>query len=277
MKHIQLESIFKENHISAFLLDASGVIYNDAGLIPGIQQAIQTAQEIAPVFLVTNNSYLYVQRIAEKLQDSQIHIESDHIISSGLGLSQYPPISDQLSGKNIFIYGQESSYQYVKDAPIKAIVATTEKADVIIIASSLSEPENTKTRRMIETHLKHHPKTPIICCNPDRHVLGENGELKKVIGYDAEQIEKNTDIKIQWFGKPHQNYAMMVANMLEKQKIKLNQSVWFFDDNIENVINMKTYLGIEGCWVTDTGLGCHYREEIPTNIKMISSFSLEKE
>ena len=64
---IHLSQLLEEKKLKTFLLDASGVIYTDYGVINGVTQCIQVLNQIGSVFLVINNSYSYPTFIQKRL------------------------------------------------------------------------------------------------------------------------------------------------------------------------------------------------------------------
>ena len=254
-----LKHFIKKNKLSTFFLDASGVLYNNLGTLPHIPNVIKALQKIGSIYIITNNSYLNVSDIAKKFQKNNLSIDKESIVSSGMGLELDPAIVNIIHNKPVYIFGSKSSHQYVKKV-VSKVVDSPQEAAAIILTSSLKENHETRFDTL-QTYLKKNPK-PVICCNPDK-VVKDTRSLKKVIGYYANQLEKNLNTPLHWIGKPLPNFSKIIT-----QKIQFNPtSTLFVDDNLENVIALKKHLGIHGCWITQTGIS--YRKNIHKHIQSL--------
>lgn len=249
---MKLKEFLSESNFNAILFDASGVIYSNYGIIKGATETIEHSQSLATTFLVTNNSYSYPNFIHDHLKSASIIIKEPQIISSGHGLATDPQILDIITGKKVYFLGRDESKQYILDAPIKSLSKSAFDADVIILANYTPTPVSNQLNEIIKA-AQNNPNIPIICCNPDIQI--RSGEsLLKVMGHYANEIQKKVSQKIHWYGKPYKNFSDYVAVILNQQNIKPSKKVIFFDDNIQNVVNMQNDIGISGCWVKNTGI-----------------------
>lgn len=234
-------------------MDASGVIYNDAGIIKGVKESIEKMKKKGSVFVVTNNSFQWTTTISRHLQKNGIHINESHIISSGFGLSQNEDISSLIYNQNIYVYGSKDSHKYIKQAKPKEIVSSIGDSNVIVLTSSYLS-KNLEEIESIVSHIYKKGPIPIICCNPDIVVAGKK-KLIKVIGYYANLLEKRIGKPILKIGKPFPNFSHIVQSHLKKYIPRYSSNeVCFFDDNLENVIQLQKDLKIHGCWIKDTGI-----------------------
>lgn len=249
-----LTELIKVHQIKTILADAFGVLYNDQGLFHGMKQTFSILkQNKIQLILLTNNSNEYTDIIAKKFSGFQIPIPPEHIISSGHGLALDPDTQKLIKGKNVYVFGTKSSYQYVYDAQPNQITDDLKKAKTIIMTAHLNTKQYQEHYTKMLNFLKKNKEIPVICCNPDRYVLTTEG-LYPVIGFWAEQLEKLANIKIHWIGKPYQNFSEVVRKKLEMMGIQTTHQVCFFDDNLDNVSRMVTDLDILGAVVSDTGL-----------------------
>tara|TARA_Y200000002_G_scaffold376761_1_gene381161 strand:- start:509 stop:1357 length:849 start_codon:yes stop_codon:yes gene_type:complete len=250
---MKLKEFLRKNKFDAILFDASGVIYSDNGITPGATKTIKLSQEIASTYVVTNNSYSYPNYIHNHLKKAaNVIINEDHIISSGHGLATDPEILNLITNKTVYFLGRDVSKQYILDAPIKTLTQTPENADVIVLANYTPSPNCTLLSTIINA-ANQNPKIKIICCNPDVKIRSEETVLH-VMGYYAHEIQKDIPQKIHWYGKPYKNFSDYVEIVLKQHNITPNKRVIFFDDNIQNVVNMQNDIGIFGCWVKKTGI-----------------------
>lgn len=231
-----------------YLLDASGVIYNDGRPFPGVVETIQSLQRKAAVYLATNNTSASPQEIAESLGRMGIQIPVSHILSSGLTLAADPELQQWVSGKPVFLYGLPGAEIYVTAAG-GYLVSDPEAALAVVFthatAAALSDPLFCR----MAAHQHQHPDRPMICLNPDRYVVS-GATLYPVVGHIAERFPE-----MRWAGKPHDNYAWHVIRpALLQASIMVDDHVTFVDDNPDNVAAMCRCLGISGVVVTETGL-----------------------
>ena len=205
------------DNFNTYMFDAAGVIYTDKGILPNMPSIIKKCQKKSPVFLVTNNSYMYPTFIAERLAKSDIHFKIDQIISSG-AVKYDEALSLLLRDQTVYVLGEETSIPYFIDAKCKEITKQLDQASVIILAAFLRDYSDNMISDIIE-HVKTHPNKPIICCNPDRYVVGKNGP-HPVVGLYAEQIERAINRPIIWFGKPHENFFKCCEINFNSKKYK---------------------------------------------------------
>ncbi len=234
-----------------YLLDASGVIYNDGIPFPGVVDTLRYLQSKSPVYIATNNTSASPEEIAKSLSHMGIHVPVSHILSSGLTLAADPELCPCVAGKSVFLYGLPSAGVYVLAAQGR-LVSTPEAAEVFVLThatpGSVSDP---MFCRMAD-HQRRHPEIPMICLNPDRYVVSGDS-LYPVAGHVAAQFPH-----VRWAGKPHDNYAQhVIASTLMRAGIALDTDVTFVDDNPDNVREMCRCLGISGVVVTETGLARH--------------------
>mgnify|MGYP003971931631 CR=1 FL=1 len=248
-----LIDFLKKSNFDAILFDASGVIYSNNGITPGAADTIKQSQEAAPTYVVTNNSYSYPNYIRNHLKKAaNIIIEEKKIISSGHGLATDPKILDIITDKIVYFLGREISKQYILDAPIKSLAKSPINADVIVLANYTPSPNCTLLQSIIDA-ANQNPNIKVICCNPDVEI--RSGEtLLHVMGYYAHKVQKNIPQTIYWYGKPYKNFSNFLARVLKQHNITPSKKILFFDDNIQNVVNMQNDIGISGCWVKKTGI-----------------------
>ena len=239
------------DYCHTFLLDASGVLYNEKGVIPQAVATVRRMQARGAVFVVTNNSCHSPAVISAALAHDGYQLPADHIFSSGYGLSEDPDIAASLRGKTVFFVGYEDSKVYMQSTGYAGF-ASLAQADVIVISSSIGAAAEEMVVR-VKAALVHRPR-PVICCNPDHYVRGLGQDLIPVAGYYAAQIEA-AGFPVHWIGKPLENYSQMIARRLKARGVNLDAGVCFFDDNPVNVMNMQMHLGISGCWIRETGIG----------------------
>ena len=256
MKPLTLKQIIEDKQPTQFLFDASGVLYNKAdSLIDGALETInQIRKRNINICLLTNNSKHSPEHIIKWFKPHGVEFKEHEIISSGLGLHWSDSIQKTIENKVCFVQGANSSYPYVNLAKPKKITSNINDAEVIICTSFDSADEENYFDR-IKNFLLKNPKTPIICCNPDKYIHNEEA-IRPVVGYWVHKLEKETKTKAQWFGKPYPDMYHLVNDHLKKHfKKEIDKGTWFFDDNPLNIQNfVDTYPTANGVFTHKTGL-----------------------
>ena len=240
--------------VSHFLIDASGVLYTDEGVVLGAKDAIQKLQALnKSVFLVTNNTSLSPSGIQKYLAAKSIFLPEEDILSSGLGLRWDKEANSLIYGKRCYVYGWDGSRFYVEYAG-GLCVDDIQEAEVVVVLASL-DTDNKEEVSKIVSFLNDNPEASVICGNPDRYVMGLNG-LFPVCGFYAEKINHRIHQEVHWIGKPHDNFSEGLKRYLKNEReLDLDKkNACFFDDNLENVISLSAVLSISGALITDTGL-----------------------
>ena len=238
--------IASQSRWGAFLVDASGVLYNESGIIPGAQAAWKALNTAAPTFMVTNNTCDSPEEIADRLSGVGFEILAEQIISSGFGLANDHPTRELLVDQRVYWVG----YPGAKDSYLAGTgaisVDSIESASRVVIGSSI--PGMAGILDQIELS-----QLPVICCNPDLYIRGIGESRFPVAGYYAKILE-DRGIPIHWIGKPLPNFSAVVKTLIEQKGASLHSGACFFDDNPNNVLAMQSHLDISGCWIQQTGI-----------------------
>jgi ribonucleotide monophosphatase NagD (HAD superfamily) len=243
-----LDQILSLGNFNCFLIDATGVLYNDMGPTLHIGKTIQRLQALGTVTVVTNNSSYSRAHISRRLHTYDVPIKDSEILSSGDGLLFDADLNRLVRDRSCFVFGNESSHPYVIDAG-GIVCDLIQNSEVVLLMSSLKERQDAFQKHVVD-FLRSRPEIPVICCNPDEYVLGPNDCLIPVMGYFAKQMEVRLDRKFIWMGKPYRNFSDIVRLRLPCEV----QEILFFDDNPENVTALEAHLGLSGCVIRDTGL-----------------------
>ncbi len=254
-----LRDILGERQFTSFLVDASGVLYNDSGSVPNISRTIAHLQSLGDVFLATNNSSQSPPSIKRNLESIGIFFEQSRILSSGMGLHYDEKISQLIANKRCYVVGYLDSHYYVKLAG-GDIVTSLEDAECIVLTASIEASIRLESTALLE-FCHRHPDIPVVCCNPDHFVRGLGQTKVSVIGYYASLLELEIKNPFYWVGKPHPNYSHMVSRLLTQYRVPFGQNTLFFDDNPENVVTMQNELDIIGCLIKDTGISHEFSLE----------------
>lgn len=256
----------------AFLLDASGVLYNNGVPYPGIPETVQRLQKTGAVYLATNNTSASPSQIHQYLRTIGISIPVSHILSSGLTLTEDPSLYTLVAQKKVFVYGHRSTRYYVYQAGGRC-VDTPQEAEVFVLTHATPEAHQDPVLQDMLTQSHTYPDLPVLCINPDRYVVSGK-TLYPVVGHVAALFPT-----VIWAGKPHDNYTLwVIRKTLLNAGITPNRRVVFVDDNPDNVIHMCAILGISGIVVTETGLAAHHPwretcDTLPEHIQVLGSLA----
>lgn len=255
---ISSEQLIETQKITLSLIDASGVIYDEEGVIPTAPTTIQKLQSLGPAILVTNNSYHAPKTISNRLKKMGVDMPISHIFSSGFGLSLDPDMRSYIDGKSVFLFGQPDSEAYVKLAG-GHLVSQASQAEVVVLASTSGPQKNEAFRKEVMAEKIRRPELPILCCNPDTYIRGKRNTLFPVIGIEGLLLEKELNTQILWTGKPFKNYYLLLKQwLLDNHNVIPDENSYFFDDNINNVRAMQAHLGVKGCCISETGIYPHH-------------------
>ncbi len=248
----QLSKFIKHHEIKVALIDAAGVLYNTDGPIPSARPWLDKAQ--CQVVLATNNTYCHIQDIQDRLSQQGIQLPKDHIISSGLGLADLPEIKAHIQDQHVYVFGSKMSEEYILRANPKSITQTLDKADVIVLSSTLKSDHESRFSEVCN-HLKQYPQTPVICSNPDQIIASNQGK-KTVIGSTAKQLE-TMGHPVTWVGKPYPNFSQVVKQHCLKLGYEPGPQMCFIDDNPFNLQQLCQDLNLKSILITDTGIATH--------------------
>jgi ribonucleotide monophosphatase NagD (HAD superfamily) len=252
-------SDFSTDHYHTYLIDLSGVICNENGILSHAVQSIRRLQEKGRVFLLTNNTCDSPLAMSVWMKKHDIHIQPEVIISSGIALLKNSFCREHVYNKQVFVVGTHGSKVYVQEAG-GVVVPHFSEAETVVIASSAGPKSDAIFSELIQ-QLRECPK-PVICCNPDRYVRSEGGSLFPVAGYYAQRVETETNLPLFWIGKPTSSFSEVVKIVLTEHHIPIDKGICFFDDNPKNLCALQDDLGITGCWIKNTGIDFLFEAQI---------------
>jgi ribonucleotide monophosphatase NagD (HAD superfamily) len=233
-------------------LDAYGVIYNNKGFFDSMPAVFDYCKANSiPIMMLTNNATQSINIIYNKMKQFNLPVPKDHIVSSGCGLYDLPDLTPIVKNRSVFVYGYDSSKQYVIDAG-GTCVDSPHHADVIVMAASVGS-KNHSVYRQVFLALNDNPNCPVICINPDHYVYNSDGFMR-VMGFYAhtmaKQLNRNDFI---WMGKPFNTFSDLVKRRLNQLNYNPSQLI-FCDDNPINIHRLTHDLGCQGVVITGTGI-----------------------
>lgn len=250
---IGFREIVEQSGASVFFIDASGVIYDDHGTIPGAAAAMAWLQDRGDVFVVTNNTFQCPDTISARLEVVHgISVAPPYILSSGRGLSEDVAFSSVISGALCYVVGSADSDWYVHAAGGEVVSALADADVVVLLASSHGSMAQYDA---VIAENKRRPSLTLVCANPDVYVQPRDQEKIPVIGYYARYIDESVGGGMLWMGKPEPCFSAVVDQYVSRQLGReLGADFVFVDDNIDNVRQLCGDLGGIGCVPQTTGL-----------------------
>ncbi len=241
------------------LVDAFGVLYDQDGVFEESAACVRAFLSAGkPVVVVTNNTSLAPNTIAERLHAMGMPIAPEFIVSSGRGLAWDPTCQRAMAGRSVFLLGADEAGVYVTDASGRC-VPTLADADAVVLACIAQDDS---VYDAIIEHKNQHPQCPIFCINPDRYIPVGNQRVP-VVGYFAERIEQSTG-SVHWMGKPLPAFSEVVRTYCAAVLgVSVDKNWVFVDDNPDNVRQMTQDLGVQGLVSVATGLAQSWPTPLP--------------
>jgi len=160
-----------EARYSALLLDAYGVLVDEAGPLPGAPALVERLNRTGKPYLVLTNSASHLpEAMAAMLGRRGVPVPSERVVTAGVLLAPYLATSG-LTGSRCLVLGTADAFRYVERAgglPIEPHPAAD--AEVVVIADQAGFPlpealdvAVTLCLRRLDAGLGLH----LVLCNPD--------------------------------------------------------------------------------------------------------------
>lgn len=198
MQH--LSSIFEITpNYDAYILDLWGVIHDGSALYPGVRETLARLSEEGKQIVFLSNAPRRAFKAAKVLAALGV-AESmyDHVITSGEAVYHYLSTQQEF-GKNYYYLGPDKDLDILDGLDYSR--AGLANADFILNVGffndfqTLEEMESIlKTALML--------RRAMICVNPDKVVVKQNGDRLLCAGLLAEAYEKMGG-RVLWYGKPY--------------------------------------------------------------------------
>lgn len=169
LRAVKIASVLPQYH--TVLLDAYGVLVNQAGAIPGAAAFLRGLQARGqPYFLLTNDASRSPGTIAARFAGFGLSIPEAQIITSGSLLTAYFA-AQKLQGARCLVFGPADSHAYVRAAggePLAPVMGAEADALVVCDDSGVEllpalEAAVTWAMRRLDRGLP----APMLLCNPD--------------------------------------------------------------------------------------------------------------
>lgn len=261
-----LPSIEMEVLISRYavlLLDAYGVLVNDAGGLPGAAELIcELNRRQKPYYLLTNDASKLPSTASERFLSYGLPIESHRVITSGSLLAGYFK-DHNLAGARCAVLGPEDCAQYIADAGGR-VVPPAEGFDAVVIGDESGYPfvetVDTVIAELIHKVDRREP-VHLVLPNPDLIYPKAGGGFGLASGSIAALIEAALQLRypncsrlrFDRLGKPH------AAIFEEALKRSGTMDMVMIGDQLETDIRGANAFGLDsalvGTGITDLSAG----------------------
>lgn len=236
-----------------FILDVSGVLYDEEAAFPGVLNMINTLREAKKRLIIFSNSprpnSVVEQRLVQKGFPGELEIFTSGDIARALIKSTYGDAA-------VYHLGKERNQDLLNDLPVTE-TPHLEKADFILVTLFTEEHEDPFS---YETELKKIVQCgqPIICANPDIRAM--NGlKIRRTAGFYAKWLE-DLGADVLYTGKPKKEayeYLWHFSGLTDKEKAR---SV-MVGDTLETDIHGANVFGIKSHLVLTGNTGREARQE----------------
>jgi len=268
---------FLLNKSEGLILDIWGVLWDGIAIYPDAKKTLSFFKKNNIPVILLSNAPRKSSIVAKKL--SNIGIKPNlykKIISSG------DVCKNQLIDKNVNINGTKYYFIGLKEdndllKNTKFIESNSYKEADFILLTGPRSFDDTPEDYLNELKSCISFKLPMICANPDKIIIRQNGEKIFCAGAISELYEKLGG-KVKYFGKPYNNIFLEAINFLKKINPNLNlQNISIIGDGLEtdilggNSVNISSILVTSG--ILSYSLKTQYGEMPNINLfnKIISS------
>lgn len=242
MQH--LSSIFDiTSDYDALILDLWGVVHDGTALYPGVRETLAKLHEQKKQIVFLSNAPRRAFKAAQVLASLGVaETMYDHVITSGEAVYHYLSAQTEF-GKNYYYLGPDKDLDILDGLDYKR--AGLANADFILNVGFFNDFQTLEEMdSILKTALI--LSRPMICVNPDRVVVKQNGERLLCAGLLAEAYEKKGG-RVLWYGKPHAEvYRLCMRRFdgIDKRKVLA------VGDGIETDILGASKQGIASVFVT---------------------------
>jgi len=239
------------------LLDAYGVLVDEAGALPGAVELIRRLNELRkPYYVVTNDASKLPATAAKRYQRFELSVDADCIITSGSLLASYFS-SHGFNGVRCAVLGTEDSLEYVRLAGGR-VVSPTDGFDVLVIADESGFPfletANAALTFICQAVDRDQP-VHLVLTNPDLTYPSSDQRLGFAAGSVAAMFETvlrsryphRDDLRFGRLGKPD---ATLFAEAVRRSGTR---NAVMVGDSLETDIRGARAFGLDAAWLTVDG------------------------
>ena len=235
--------------IRAIVFDLDGTVYEGENLVDGVLEAINSlVHQGFEIYFCTNNSTRTRQEFANKLIHLGIETTSDSIFSAGYAAAHYLA---NAGIKQVSLLGTPGLKNELCAAGL-TIVDELDKGQTLVVGldPTISYSSMTSFAVLLGKNM------PVIACNRDRWIPGNNGELKPGCGIMVELVEALLGRKVDFVaGKPN----TLLLEMLSRQSGFNKDELLIIGDSLESDVALAKAFGSP--WVLYAPRGCENSQD----------------
>jgi glycerol-1-phosphatase len=236
------------------LLDAYGVLVDDADVLPGAVELIRRLNDLRkPYYIVTNDASKLPATAAKRYQRFGLSVDADRIITSGSLLASYFA-SQGFNGVRCAVLGTEDSLEYVRLAGGR-VVSPSDGFEVLVIADESGFPfldtANAALTFICQAVDRDRP-VHLVLTNPDLTYPSSDQRIGFAAGSVAAMFDtalrsrypQRNELRFTRLGKPD---ATLFAEAVRRSGTR---NVVMVGDSLETDIRGARAFGLDGAWLT---------------------------
>ncbi len=227
----------------AFILDLWGVIHDGQKLYPGVRDTLVELREQGKQIIFLSNAPRRANKAEQVLASLGVtHDMYDHVITSGEAV--YRHLSEHVEwGRHYFYIGPDKDLDILDGLNFSrsGLAQSNFILNVGYLYDGQPLEELDKTLRSA-----HALGLPMVCVNPDRVVVRQNGER---LGCAGEIADEYTRIggHVVWFGKPYRDvYHLCLRRFVDAQPSR----ILAVGDSLETDILGANHAGVDSVLIT---------------------------
>ena len=268
---------FMINDSEGLILDIWGVLWDGINVYPEALKTLEKLRKLNIPIILLSNAPRKSEIVSEKLLKIGIRIDLyDKIISSGdVCRSELIKNANLVSGLKYYFIGLKEDNDLLNNTKFQESHSPKD-SDFVLITGPRDFNHTLKdyTEELKEC-LKN--KLPMICANPDKIVVRQNGKKIFCAGAIAEDYKKLGGT-VKQFGKPHKNVFLEALKFLKMLSPKINfNNVSIIGDGLDtdilggNSVQINTILITSGILSHTLNIQYGQRPDLKKLNKVISS------
>ncbi len=263
------------NNYDAFIIDIWGVLWDGIEAYKYAKLTLKKLKEKNKNIILLSNAPRRAKIVSDKLSSIGINNNLyDSIVSSGEVcreecLSNNKKLS--LLGENYYFIGQELDRGIAVNLEIKEVSSIYRSSFLLVCGTRDFDHTLGHYKKELNQALKYN--LPLVCANPDKVVIRQNGQLITCAGILADYYQNNGG-EVFRYGKPFQSMYKKSFNILKNLNAKLTlDRVLVIGDSLETDIAGANNNKINSLLITN---GIHKNELSNSNNHEIYKDSIDK-
>jgi HAD superfamily hydrolase (TIGR01450 family) len=195
-KVISIKTLSK--YYTNFMFDGFGTLFTKEGLLPGAKQTIDFLRaQSKKIRIVSNSASRSISELHQEISDFGLDIKPQEIITSGSLLTR---VNQKIKIKDCFHFGKPELEPELKLKQIK--LSDTPKDNIVLITSPIYSTVKRKEFMEKSASILKKENALLVCMNPDAMAPHPGEDRIEVTGLYAHNLQKETNCKVLYIGKP---------------------------------------------------------------------------